>query len=51
MRKLLIQELEVHPGKLIPVLHYDGTPITADFIQQHIQKHLKVISQPTLLTV
>lgn len=51
MRKLLIQELEVHPKKLIPVLHYDGTPITADFIQEHIQKHLKAITQPTLLTV
>jgi 2-oxoglutarate ferredoxin oxidoreductase subunit alpha len=51
MRKLLIQELEVHPKKLIPVLHYDGTPVTADFIQQHIYQHLNAISQQTLFTV
>jgi len=32
MRTLLINELEVNPAKLIRVLHYDGTPITARFI-------------------
>jgi len=32
MRSLLINELEIDPKKLIKVLHYDGTPITARFI-------------------
>jgi hypothetical protein len=32
MRTLLINELEIDPARLIKVLHYDGTPITARFI-------------------
>ncbi|MCB9284615.1 MAG: 2-oxoacid:acceptor oxidoreductase subunit alpha [Lewinellaceae bacterium] len=36
MRTLLINELEVFPKKLIPVLNYDGMPITADRIEQLI---------------
>ncbi len=32
MRTMLINELEINPAKLIRVLHYDGTPITARFI-------------------
>jgi hypothetical protein len=33
MRSLLVNELDVDPAQLIqPVLHYDGTPITARFI-------------------
>jgi 2-oxoglutarate/2-oxoacid ferredoxin oxidoreductase subunit alpha len=36
MRSLLVNELEVDPARLIKVLHYDGTPITARFITQAI---------------
>ncbi len=36
MRTMLINELEVNPAKLIRVLHYDGTPITARFIIRSI---------------
>ena len=32
LRSLLVNELVVDPAKLMPVLHYDGTPITARFI-------------------
>ena len=32
MRTMLINELEIDPAKLVHVLHYDGTPITARFI-------------------
>ena len=32
MRQLLINELEIDPARLVPVLHFDGTPITARFI-------------------
>jgi 2-oxoglutarate ferredoxin oxidoreductase subunit alpha len=36
MRTLLINELEVNPKKLIRVLNFDGTPITADLIIEPI---------------
>ena len=41
MHALLVNELQVIPARLIKVLHYDGTPITARFIAQAIQKHLQ----------
>jgi 2-oxoglutarate ferredoxin oxidoreductase subunit alpha len=36
MRSMLINELEVNPAKMVRVLHYDGTPITARFIIRSI---------------
>lgn len=36
LRSLLINELEIDPARLVPVLHYDGTPITARFIHSAI---------------
>jgi 2-oxoglutarate ferredoxin oxidoreductase subunit alpha len=33
LRTLLVNEEEIDPAKLIKVLHFDGTPITARFIQ------------------
>lgn len=36
MRTLLTTELEVDPKRLLPVLHYDGTPINATFIADQI---------------
>ena len=32
LRSMLINELEIHPKKLVKIVHYDGTPITARFI-------------------
>jgi 2-oxoglutarate ferredoxin oxidoreductase subunit alpha len=32
LRTLLVEEFGTDPAKLVPVLHYDGTPITARFI-------------------
>ncbi|HET6234861.1 MAG TPA: 2-oxoacid:acceptor oxidoreductase subunit alpha, partial [Acetobacteraceae bacterium] len=32
LRLLLMNELDIDPAKLVRVLHYDGTPITARFI-------------------
>ncbi|PHN03507.1 2-oxoacid:acceptor oxidoreductase subunit alpha [Flavilitoribacter nigricans] len=40
MRTLLINELDVNPGKLISVLNYDGMPITADNIKGQIINEL-----------
>jgi 2-oxoglutarate ferredoxin oxidoreductase subunit alpha len=36
LRTLLINEEEIDPARLIRVLHFDGTPITARFIQAAI---------------
>jgi 2-oxoglutarate ferredoxin oxidoreductase subunit alpha len=44
MRTLLINELEIDPEWLIPVLHYDGTPITARFITDSITKHVHALA-------
>ncbi|MBK8698981.1 MAG: 2-oxoacid:acceptor oxidoreductase subunit alpha [Saprospiraceae bacterium] len=34
LRTLLMTELDADPAKMVKVLHYDGTPIGADFIQR-----------------
>jgi 2-oxoglutarate ferredoxin oxidoreductase subunit alpha len=41
-RTLLVNELGISPQKLIPLLHYDGTPISAQFIYNKITKHISV---------
>jgi 2-oxoglutarate ferredoxin oxidoreductase subunit alpha len=41
LRSLLVNEGGVHPARLVPVLHYDGTPITARFIIKDITDKLK----------
>jgi 2-oxoglutarate ferredoxin oxidoreductase subunit alpha len=41
LRTLLVNEGEVHPARLVPILHYDGTPITARFIVEAIEKRLR----------
>jgi 2-oxoglutarate ferredoxin oxidoreductase subunit alpha len=40
LRALLTVEGNIDPAKLVPVLHYDGTPITARFIKGAIGKRL-----------
>ncbi|MBI5110210.1 MAG: 2-oxoacid:acceptor oxidoreductase subunit alpha [Rhodocyclales bacterium] len=42
LRMLLLTEGEIDPKKLIRVLHYDGTPITARFISGKIADALSV---------
>jgi 2-oxoglutarate ferredoxin oxidoreductase subunit alpha len=42
MRSLLVNELGIDPARLVPVLHYDGTPITARFITAAITEHVRV---------
>ena len=45
MRSLLVNELQVDPAKLVAVLHYDGTPITARFIVGEIRQTLVAASK------
>ncbi|MEM7541356.1 MAG: 2-oxoacid:acceptor oxidoreductase subunit alpha [Pseudomonadota bacterium] len=40
LKTLLCIELETDPAKLVSVLHYDGTPITARFIGETIAREL-----------
>jgi 2-oxoglutarate ferredoxin oxidoreductase subunit alpha len=42
MRKLLIMELDCNPKKLVPVLNFDGMPITADAIKKQIVHFLSL---------
>jgi 2-oxoglutarate ferredoxin oxidoreductase subunit alpha len=39
LKTLLVNEAKVNPTRLISVLHYDGTPITARFIVEQISQH------------
>jgi 2-oxoglutarate ferredoxin oxidoreductase subunit alpha len=40
LRSLLIEQFEIDPARLIPILHYDGTPITARFIAKAIGERM-----------
>ena len=40
MRSLIVNECGIDPVRLVPVLHFDGTPITARFIAKAIGDHL-----------
>ena len=47
LRSLIVNEFGIDPARLLPVLHYDGTPITARFIAGAIGEHMqaaKVVS-------
>jgi len=44
MRRLLVDELEIDPKRLPPILHYDGTPITARFITQAITEKVLALA-------
>ena len=39
LKTLLVNEAKINPSRLLSVLHYDGTPITARFIVDQISQH------------
>ncbi|SDK25188.1 2-oxoglutarate ferredoxin oxidoreductase subunit alpha [Catalinimonas alkaloidigena] len=43
-RSLLVNELEIHPKKLISILNYNGMPITAGAIMKQIQQELPTVT-------
>lgn len=51
MRSLIVNECDVDPARLIPVLHYDGTPITARFIAGAIGDRLDALKVTPLRKV
>jgi 2-oxoglutarate ferredoxin oxidoreductase subunit alpha len=44
LRTLLVNECGLDPAALVPVLHYDGTPITARFIRAAIAERFGAMS-------
>src|SRR5579863_7592266 len=44
LRTLLVNECALDPARLIPILHYDGTPITARFITEAISHQWRALS-------
>ena len=43
LRSLIVNECGIDPVRLVPILHYDGTPITARFIAHAIGDHLDAL--------
>jgi 2-oxoglutarate ferredoxin oxidoreductase subunit alpha len=43
LRMLIVNECGIDPVRLVPILHYDGTPITARFIARSIGDHLDTL--------
>jgi 2-oxoglutarate ferredoxin oxidoreductase subunit alpha len=41
LRSLLIEQFEVWPARLVPIRHYDGTPITARLIAKAIGERMR----------
>jgi 2-oxoglutarate ferredoxin oxidoreductase subunit alpha len=51
LRSLIVNECGIDPVRLVPVLHYDGTPITARFIAHAISHHLDALKVTPLRKV
>ena len=47
LRSMLVNEFGIDPARLVPVLHFDGTPITARFITGSIARELRGAQVPT----
>jgi 2-oxoglutarate/2-oxoacid ferredoxin oxidoreductase subunit alpha len=43
LRSLIVNECGIDPVRLVPILHYDGTPITARYIAGAIGEHLDAL--------
>jgi 2-oxoglutarate ferredoxin oxidoreductase subunit alpha len=51
LRQLIVNENGIDPVRLVPILHYDGTPITAHFIARAIGDHLDALKVTPLRKV
>jgi 2-oxoglutarate ferredoxin oxidoreductase subunit alpha len=51
LRSLIVNECNIDPVRLVPVLNYDGTPITARFIARAIGDHLDALKVTPLRKV
>jgi 2-oxoglutarate ferredoxin oxidoreductase subunit alpha len=51
MKGLLVNECGIDPARLISVLHYDGTPLTARFIVREIAEKARLFNVTPLRKV
>jgi 2-oxoglutarate ferredoxin oxidoreductase subunit alpha len=51
LRSLVVNECNIDPVRLVPILHYDGTPITARFIAHAIADRLDALKVTPLRKV
>jgi len=51
LRSVVVNECGIDPVRLVPILHYDGTPITARFIARAIGEHLDALKVTPLRKV
>jgi 2-oxoglutarate/2-oxoacid ferredoxin oxidoreductase subunit alpha len=51
LRSLIVNECGIDPARLMPILHYDGTPITARFIASTIGERLDALKVTPLRKV
>ncbi len=51
LRLLIMNECAIDPARLVPILHYDGTPITARFIASAIGQRLDALKVTPLRKV
>jgi 2-oxoglutarate ferredoxin oxidoreductase subunit alpha len=51
LRSLIVNECAIDPARLIPILHYDGTPITARYIARAIGDRLDALKVTPLRKV
>jgi 2-oxoglutarate/2-oxoacid ferredoxin oxidoreductase subunit alpha len=51
LRTLIVSECGIDPARLVPVLHFDGTPITARFVANAIADHLGALKVKPLRKV
>jgi 2-oxoglutarate ferredoxin oxidoreductase subunit alpha len=51
LRSLIVNDLSIDPVRLVPILHFDGTPITARFIARTIGDHLDALKVTPLRKV
>ena len=49
LRSMLVNEFGIDPARLVPILHYDGTPITARFIAGAIAEHMRAAKIESIL--
>ncbi len=49
MRSLLVNEFGLDPARLVPILHYDGTPITARFIVAAVGEGMRAGWSPSVV--
>jgi 2-oxoglutarate ferredoxin oxidoreductase subunit alpha len=51
LRSLIVNECGIDPVRLVPILHYDGTPITARFIAKSIGDHIEQLTVKSMKVV